>query len=398
MRGKEIIVVLLIVLTLGGTVFANEPLISTLFFDTDIRDALNEIVLQTGINIIPDQTVSGTVTLDLVDVPLEKALNMLLIGGGFTFQKIDDFYLVGLPDSRSPAFPNLVETRTIQLNYISSGELMDLLPRFYEQYVKSSSSKNVLTISAPRAVIDRLIEDIAKIDLPQRQVLIQAIVTEISSEVLKEWGANLFEYEANAGQSRKTEDWSSTFKFDSGVLELWTDYYGELLAKLRILEGKNQAKIRANPRIIVTDRATANLFIGEQQLITLDPGEGATARIERIDAGVSLRVTPRIMKDQWIELMITPEISHFREGNRDDGLTVRRSELSTTVHARSGETLILAGMTLEETAGVERKVPLLGDIPLIRWFFRSTTEKEGERELLIFIIPEIVTGDGNDEI
>jgi len=391
-------VVLLIVLILGGTVFANEPLISTLFFDTDIRDALNEIVLQTGINIIPDQTVSGTVTLDLVDVPLEKALNMLLIGGGFTFQKIDDFYLVGLPDSRSPAFPNLVETRTIQLNYISSGELMDLLPRFYEQYVKSSSSKNVLTISAPRAVIDRLVADIAKIDLPQRQVLIQAIVTEISSEVLREWGTNLFDYRADAGQSRKTEDWSSIFRFESGVLELWTDYYGELLAKLRILEGKNQAKIRANPRIIVTDRATANLFIGEQQLITLDPGEGATARIERIDAGVSLRVTPKIMKDQLIELMISPEISHFREGNRDDGLTVRRSELSTTVHARSGETLILAGMTLEETAGVERKVPLLGDIPLIRWFFRSTTEKEGERELLIFIIPEIVTGDGNDEI
>ena len=85
-------------------VLAQEPLVSTVFFETDVRDAVNELIFQTGINIIMDETVRGIVTLDLRDVPLEKALTMLSMAGGFSFRKIDDYYFLGIADRGARLF------------------------------------------------------------------------------------------------------------------------------------------------------------------------------------------------------------------------------------------------------------------------------------------------------
>ncbi|MGI6034780.1 MAG: secretin [Limnochordia bacterium] len=377
---------LLVIAILAAPVLA-EPLVSTLFFETDIREALGELVLQTGINIITDETVKGTVTLDLVDVPFEKALRMILLGGGFSFRKIEDYYLVGLPDPRGPAFHHLAETATVRLQYMRADEAMSLLPSIYGSYVKSGRERDLLTITAPSSIIERFKADIKEIDRPQQQILIQALVTEVSSEVLEQWGSGLFEFTVNKGEE-VNPDWETTLGFEDGIISLTTDVFGELEAALEILKGQEKAEIRANPRMVVADRASANLFIGERRHLILESDE--YKRLEQVDVGVTLKVTPRILSDEVIQLTIAPEISHFVDKNgKDDTLIVRRSEVATTVYVQNGQTLVLAGMTLDEQGQLERKVPILGDIPLIRWFFRRATEREGERELLIFITPEI---------
>ncbi len=146
--------------------------------------------------------------------------------------------------------------------------------------------------------------------------------------------------------------------------------------------------MRANPQIRVVDRRTANLFMGDTRHIILTP-EGAASRLERVDVGVTLNVTPRILGDDQIHLTIAPEISHVTDERRED-LVVRRSEMSTTLFLDSGETALLAGMTVEDILRQERKVPILGDIPLLRLLFRQTIEKESERELMVFITAEIL--------
>lgn len=102
MKKKSCAFALLVVmmLSLGAVAEETQPLVNLFLFETNVRDALSEISMQTGVNIIPDSTVSGLVTVDLQDVPLERALRMILIGGGYAFKKIDDFYLVG--PARSP--------------------------------------------------------------------------------------------------------------------------------------------------------------------------------------------------------------------------------------------------------------------------------------------------------
>jgi type IV pilus assembly protein PilQ len=378
----------------------DQPSVSTVFFQTDIRDALNEVSMQTGVNIIFDRIVQGKVTLDLKDVPLEKALKMLCISGGYTYQKIDDFYIVGLPDPNSPTFQHLTKTETIKLNYLTASEARGLLPPFYSDFIKTSSSReNIITITAPETVIKKFKKDLDKIDLPEKQVLIKMLVTEISTEVLEESGSNFLELFTGTGSGNLSyydymEESAEEDHFlgIGETITLATDTsYGQLLTQLRALEKEEKAEIEANPRVRVSDRATAELFIGEERSFLLQTSEDESS-LETVDVGISLKVTPEILNEDELRLKVAPDISHFTHETEND-IVIRSSELSSTVYAKNGEMLTLAGITLDERVEYKSQVPLLGDIPLVRLLFRRQTEKKGERELLIFIIPEIVGGE-----
>lgn len=368
-----------------------EHLVSALFFETDLREALSELVMLTGVNIIADDTVHGIVTLDLQDVPLDKALQMLLLGGGYTVRKIDDFYLVGLPDPRSAAFRHLAETETVRVRNISAREALDMLPAFYDDFVRAGFDANVITITAPRAVIEQFKEDLRRIDVPREMVTLQLLVTEVSSEALSRIGAHTFWFTADNGGFRLAAEDGNVLGFAADAVSLLTELGGDVIAQLQALRTNDEATIRANPTVTVVDRETARMFVGERQVIILQPQSGAS-RIEEVDVGVTLEVTPRIVGDGQIQLIVRPEVSHFlhdRVARWDDQFVVRRNEVSTTVLLEDGQTALIAGMTLEEEGGQVRKVPILGDIPLLGLLFRQTTEREGQRELLVFVTASI---------
>ncbi|HBN96014.1 MAG TPA: secretin, partial [Firmicutes bacterium] len=96
---------------------------------------------------------------------------------------------------------------------------------------------------------------------------------------------------------------------------------------------------------------------------------------------------PQIIGDE-ILLSIAPEMSHFVSESKSN-LVVKQSSVSTTVRLQDGQTAVLAGMTLQEEGDQSKKVPILGDIPIIRWLFRSDSTRASEKELLIFVTPVI---------
>lgn len=382
----------LMILLLSGASFAQsadgEPLVTIMFFDTDLREALSEISLQTGVSIIADQTVNGRVTVDLVDIPIEKALRMILFSGGLSYRKVDDFYFVGLPDPRNTTFGALVETEIIQLKNVQAQEILDQLPAFLTTYVKGTATGDVLTISAPPIELERIKQLIEKLDTPRKTVEIKLLVTEVSSEAVKELGNNLLKFTAENRQSFN-KDWSTTIGFAGGLLTLDTNIWGKLLTELKLLEGQQQAKITADPRVIVADRQTADLFIGDRQILLMKPDNSETTyRTERIEVGVTLKVTPMVVAGDEVILTLAPEVSHFVNEARPD-LVVKRSAVSTTIRLASGQTAVLAGMTLEDYSSLSKKVPILGDIPLLRWLFRSDVKREADKEVLVFVTPII---------
>lgn len=395
--GGVLFVALLLVPTLafGLTAHAQDeeagPLVSALFFETDLREVLSELVMLTGVNIIADETVHGIVTLDLQDVPLEKALRMLLIGGGYTVRKIDDFYLVGLPDPRGAAFRHLAETESIRVRNMTAQEALEMMPAFYDDYVRAGADGHIITITAPAPIIEQFKRDLHAIDTPRQSLTLQLVVSEVSKEGLRQLGAHMFWFTGQGGDLRLAVEDDHVAGFAADALSLLTGPGGDVIAQLKALEGKNEATIRANPQVTVLDRETARLFVGERQVFILQP-ESAGIRIEEVDVGVTLHVTPRIVSDDEIQLMITPEVSHFlsdRTARRNDQFVVRRNEVSTTVLVEEGQSALIAGMTLDESGDQVRKVPILGDIPLIGWLFRQRTEREGARELLVFVTAHI---------
>ena len=387
-RGFQVIISVLTVLMLTVIVEAgdDQPLVNLLLFETDIREALSEITMQTGVNIIADSTVSGPITADLQDVPLEKALRMILIGGGYTFRKIDDFYLVGLPDPRSTTFGELVVSEVVYLTHVNASKVIDALPSFLSAYVKGQHDGKLLTITAPEPEMGRILDLIVQIDQPEKQVEVQVIVTEVSTSYLKDMGANLFSYAFQAGQTLN-KDWQSELEYMDSRLLVGIDLYGTLLSQLKLAEKDGYAKVHADPKIIVADGKTAELFIGDRQILLLPGSTDTSSRTERIDVGVRLKVVPEVYGDK-VMLTISPEISHFLNEAKPD-LIVKNSTISTTVLLESGQTAMLAGMTLQASADYTDKVPILGDIPIIRWFFRKDVTREAESELLVFVTPVI---------
>ncbi|SJZ32605.1 type II secretion system protein GspD [Selenihalanaerobacter shriftii] len=376
------------VMQINGSVDAKEkkkePLVTMVLFETDLREALNEISLQTGVDIIPDQTVNGVVTADLQEVPLKKALRRILIGGGYTFRKIDDFYLVGLPTPKNPTFKDLSEIKVVKLKHITVREVFDILPSFLKSYVKGSPRSNVLTIHAPVREQKRIYELIDAIDKPQQQVEIKVVVTEIDSKKVKEIGTKLLSY-------NKGEQGIKRGKYDSvdDLLVLETDHYGKLLTELRVLEEEEKAKIKANPRVLVADGETAELFVGDQETLLITPeDDDITSRTEEIEVGVKLRATADIIGEDKIVLNITPQISHFVNEVRPD-ILVKKNSVSTTLRLKSGQTAVVAGMTMQNDYSQDKKVPVLGDVPLVRWFFKNKKERKTDRELLVFVTPVI---------
>ena len=388
MKKKIWALVLLALLALSNGAYANDeqPLVNLFLFETNIRDALSEITMQTGVNIIPDGTVGGLVTVDLQDVALEQALRMILIGGGFAFRKIDDFYLVGLPDPRSTTFGELTETQIVTLQNVPAGQVLSALPSFLTSYVKGDKDGRMLTITAPPAELGRILDLIRTLDAPQKQVEIQVIVTEVSTKALKELGINLFDFTLGAGTGFN-DDWTARIGFGGGALSLETTLLGNLLMNLKALEEDQEAVIHADPRVLVSDGQAAHLFVGDRQIFLLADSNDKATRVERVEVGMDLKVTPKIM-GEGILLSIAPEMSHFVSESKSS-LVVKQSSVSTTVRLQDGQTAVLAGMTLQESGDQTKKVPILGDIPIIRWLFRTETTRVGDKELLIFVTPVI---------
>ncbi|RKX48608.1 MAG: secretin [Thermotogae bacterium] len=389
MKSKKIIFVLILIISsiMIAEEVEQQPLVTNIFQNTFILDALSDISAQTGVTIIADTTVSGFVTLELNEVPLEKALKMILMPGGYIFVKIDDFYFVGAPDPKNPAFRFLAESEVFKLHYITAKSAKELLPSIYNSFIKIDEQTNTITITAPRSFIERFKEDLAKIDVPIRQIKISVLVTEVSKDVVGELGINSLDLSLNAGQSIN-EDWTSVLGLVLGSISFETDVFGNIVSKIKLLEGEQKAKVTADPWIIVSDGKKANLFVGKRHTVVLETGR-ATSRTESIDVGVSLEIIPRIVNDGEIELTLSPKISHF-VGERSGLFSVKRSDLSTTIYVKDGQTIMISGITVKEESDSYQGIPILGQIPLLRYLFGGKTKSGGERELMIFITTEIL--------
>lgn len=381
---------LLLFSSFNMAVMASEPTVSMVFIQDDLRDAITELILQTGVNILVDDTVYGLVTLDLVDVPLETALRMILMPGGYEYRKIDDFYFVGTSDPRSQAFRHLAETETFTLEYLTAAEARELLPETYDRYLRSGREGNLLTITAPQGIIERFRNDLEAIDKPVPQILIQALVTEISRSELEEWGSKLLSYVPNTTVAAGVgNSWLDHIVYENTIFNF--GFFGKVLSSIRALEAEKKAEIKANPRVIVSNGETVDLFSGETHFLVVS-NTTSSNRLEQVNVGVSLKVTPRVVNGEKLQIAITPEISHLagQPLNKSDGFAVRRSAITTNVYAQSEQTLLLAGMTLQQVSDQNGYVPILGKLPIIRWLFSEKSKSDEERELLIFVTAEIL--------
>jgi type II secretory pathway component GspD/PulD (secretin) len=376
----------------------DQILITNVFYETELREALAAISAQSGINIIADQTVYGFISLELTDVPFEETLRRILAPLGFTFRRMVGYYLVGAAYPDNPSFHLLSVTEKIVPNYLKAENVPALLSSFYEPFIKVDRATNILTVTASPEIIQRVKEDLAKIDVPPRQVMIEALVTEFSQEARKSIGLDASWLGTRDGRELSVifpvgDLLDSTIGIDylrpDKKVEDWV---GDFRVKVRALVQDGKVNIRANPRVATQEGQEATIVIGKEQYYVIITGAPpySYGQLERIPVGVSLSLVPYISDEGEITVEIHPEVSDV-VGTGATGLpVVSKRAVVTKIRVKDGETIVIGGLLQKNESESRRKVPLLGDIPILGYLFSRTEKRVDEVETVIFITPHIL--------
>ncbi len=376
-----------------------QPLISNVFYETDLRQAVADVAAQAGVSIIVDESVQGMITLEVTDLPLEECLRRILSPFGFTFKKLKGYYLVGSAYPDSPSFSLLSVTELIPLNNLRAKDVPGLLSKFYEPFIRVSEEMDVLAVTASPEIIERLKRDLSQIDVPLRQVMIEALVTELSKDARKSLGIDASWLAGKAGKSLSVilpigdlidSSFGIRYTRQNAEAEGWV---GEFKGTLKALIQDGKVNIRANPRVATLEGHKATILIAKEQYYVIVTG-GAPyyyGQLERIPVGITLQVVPYIAENGEITVDIQPEVSDV-VGTGATGLpVVNKRAASTKVRVKDGETIVIGGLIQKNESNVKKKIPLLGDIPILGLLFSRTDKRVDEIETVIFITPHILS-------
>lgn len=378
---------------------ATNDLVTNVFVDTDVRQALQDVAAQTGTTIIADQSVTGQVSCDLKQTPLEKALQIILAGTGYEVMKTADYYLVYSPDANSPIFAHISQTETVKLQNVDADATVKLLSPSYKDFVQADPKSRIIVVTAPESLVKRIITDIRKIDVSQRHVMLQVRVVAMEAGNLLQIGLHWDWPTVSAGAFSDSfqhgKDALPGGSWPWGIRVGYTpgkEFTNSLLMTLSLLAQNDEALIVAKPQVMALDGKEAKISLTtEEYFQIIAPGSYyVQAQLEKIVSGTTLKMTPRIGGNNEITLDVDTEVSDVVARSQNDLPVVTRRTATSTVRIEDGGTVAMAGLMDDRSQAVHSRVPGLGSIPILGYLFRDTSKQQATRQVCIFITADIV--------
>lgn len=444
-----------------GPGFAGEKL-SLNFQNIEVRALLQVIADFTNFNVVTSDTVTGNVTLRLKDVPWDQALDIILQAKGLGLRKSGNVILIAPKDELAAkekadlesklqiAALEPVRTQAFQLNYTKAEEIARgltgqnsgqgggggggsgstttriLSPR---GSVLFETRTNQLFVSDTPSKLQEIQELIAKIDIPVRQVLIEARIVEADDSFGRSLGVRLGVNDARTGSNagfgvggsqrlaiggnlnvvanRTGQTASVPLLNDTNFLNLPASAQGGfqpatfalslfgsglnrfLNLELSALEADGRGKVVSSPRIVTADQIKAIIQQGTKIPYQRATSSGATS-IEFVDATLKLDVTPQITPEGNVILdVIVNKDSVGAVTNNVPSIDTK--SIQTQVLVENGGTVVIGGIFEQTDRSDVVQVPLLGDIPVVGNLFKSRTNSSRKTELLIFLTPKVVS-------
>jgi type IV pilus assembly protein PilQ len=408
--------------TLSGSqrVFTGEP-ISLSLKDADIKDVLRTFADLTGLNMAVDPGVSGSVTVDFVDVPWDQALDLILRQNNLTFSLEGNVMRIGTVEriaAEAAATRRLDEeerlgvqltTLSFKLSYARATELSALLrdiasPR--ARIIVDSRTNQIIVSEIPEYL--RTMQNlIATVDIPSRQVMIEARIVESLRTFSQQYGFSWgFHGDLDPALGTGTglvfpnrvgfEGGPFDFALGNNVLSLTLfDVLGtfDLDLALSAAETQGYAKVVSAPRVTTQDNTPAQITSGFQ--IPYQTRVNFTTTVAYLDATLQLQVTPQITEAGTVIMEISVQKNEPATGLAIVGaagtpLTTRQAR--TRLMVRDGGTAVIAGIFQSRDGDAQSRVPYVHKIPILGNLFKSRDITTSHDELLIFITPRIVRG------
>jgi type II secretory pathway component GspD/PulD (secretin) len=390
-------------------------LITNPFVDNDlVTEVLPVIAEQAGISIIPDETVSGMVTADLVDVPLDTALDIVLAGTPYVVKKTQYYYLIGSGGIKDTLFQKVSETHRMRMNYISSEAAVGLLATPFQEYAKSEigpagTDTYTVVVTAPPEMANRIVNDLKLIDKPLSQILLDArIVVMEKGDLLNlgiEWGwptiqAGIFSSD-HYGRGDPELDFAGKSPWGIQIgYTLDAIFTNSLELTLNLLAQNGEATILSKPQVLAQDgkESKIEVTVEEYYMLTAPELSGSfysRTELQEIKSGTILTITPHLGDNNDITLQMAVEVSDsVARGRETDLPLVIRRKAESNVTIKDGGTVALAGLTEHKTRKDVRRVPGLSNLPLIGSLFKSDNNESSTREIAVFVTARLVSNMG----
>jgi general secretion pathway protein D len=278
--------------------------------------------------------------------------------------------------------------------------------------IQADEETNALVITASPERYRSLLSVIRKLDVPRAQVMVEAIIAEVSSDSTEELGVQWAVDGSASGYAGGTN-----FSAGTGIVPLAsgtvvpdgltlgiggvTGGGNDIVGVLQALQGNSGVNILSTPSLVTLDNEEAEIVVGENRPFVsgsyTSTGGGSTPTnpfqtVERQDVGLTLKVTPQINEGNAIKLEIEQEVSNVISGTEGDsyGPSTTKRSIKTVVMVEDGRLLVLGGLIDDQVQDAEQKVPGLGSIPILGWLFKYKKTTKVKRNLMIFLRPSIL--------
>jgi type IV pilus assembly protein PilQ len=407
--------------------------ISLDFKDADIGNILRLIAEVSDLNIIAGEEVAGNVTIRMVDVPWDQALDVVLLTKGLGFLRIGNILRIApidvlqreeearLKERRAKEKLEDLVVKLQPVNYANVGEVAGLVKRLLSPRgtVNVDGRTSTLIIKDIPTVIQEATALVKAIDTATPQVLIEAKIVEASLDFSRSLGARWgFGYNALGSQGGAQDlhlgDGSNSVVPGSGVggLQqsnfvvanpisaaigtltlglLGLDDHLQLDLQIQAAENKNKGKVISSPRVVTLDNREAVIQQGVAIAFTAEDGDSINTSF--VDAVLERRVRPHITADKSIIMDIKVSRNAPQLSDASGAVVgIAKNETKTEALVRDGQTMVLGGIYTVDKGRGRTKMPFLADIPVLGVAFRNSTHTDIRRELLVFVTPRIVQG------
>jgi len=342
------------------------------FFNTNIKDALNILSVDTGAVIIYEPSISGAVSIQIEAESLEKILDLLLMPYSYYWTKVDGVYFVGNSNPNSSGFTNVARTYQIPLRYNSAETIMKSLPRAFQDYILNSVNQNSLLVYAPPPLVSKIASFISQIDLPRKGEEVYVKIIDVSERFLNSYLIDIGIQPSIAGTSYTLNFFQIPILSPNLYFILNLSNSNINVTDLEVLyEGRIKAFDNIQSKLSAQRNFTTTRYVdGKLTSVTTQ-------------ANVELSIIPRFLYNRCVlDLSIRIEGLPFVN---EPNIETRGTSLQTTLSLEYNKPHVVGTFSYERVVQKEGGVSFLKDLPIIGWLFKRYYN-ESEKRYIVFLL------------
>ena len=371
--------------------------------DASLSKVLALLAQTYHLNIVAANDVDAVISITLRDVALEEALTAILSVANYTWVNRDGIILITSLTDTAQLSPEVQGRRTeiFELDFASAAIVSEAVTNFLSPIGKMSiiesdptdnrRTREMIVVEDVPGAIARIADYIAQVDCPPRQVLIEAHILQVTLTDDQKNGVNFNAMLRAAGSNitLKTVGFANPMVAPPATAFLSTVDGGDLTSVIELIQKTNDTKTLGSPKILVLNQQEATVDVSKDDgyQTTVITEAQTTAAPQFLHTGVMLTITPRITRDNRVLLHVEPKVSTGEVIAQIPNK--KETRLETDVMLNDGEGMVIGGLIDETDSTQQSKIPYLGDLWRVGFFFRSSEVKKERKEIIIALVPRI---------